>query len=247
MTDFQYIGSELEVFQHAVNWKKYYRSHIREYLAGNVLEVGGGIGATSQLLCSGGEKSWTILEPDAALLDQMRSRFAAKPLPVAAEMIQGTLAELPPARRFDAVLYIDVLEHIEDDHSEMRAAAERVAPGGFLIVLAPAHNYLFSEFDRAIGHFRRYSRDSLLQLHPPGLDVEKALYLDSAGMCASLANRAFLKRGRPTLNNILFWDSYLVRPSRWIDPVLRYSLGKSVLVVWRKPDRSGLNRRGVDS
>jgi len=48
----------------------------------------------------------------------------------------------------------------------------------------------------------------------------------------------FRKRGRPTLNNILFWDSYLVRPSRWIDPVLRYSLGKSVLVVWRKPDRA---------
>jgi SAM-dependent methyltransferase len=235
MTDFQYIGSELEVFQHATNWKKYYRSHIREYLSGIVLEVGGGIGATSQLLCGGGEKSWTILEPDAELLDQMRSRFAAKPLPLTAELIQGTLAELPPGRGFDAVLYIDVLEHIKDDRSEVRAAAKRLLPGGALIVLAPAHNYLFSEFDRAIGHFRRYSRDSLLELSPPGLTVAKVLYLDSVGMCASLANRVFLKRGRPTLNNILFWDSYLVRPSRWIDPVLRYSLGKSVLVVWRKP------------
>ena len=236
MADLQYVGSELEVFQHAVNWKAYFRSHISEHLSGHVLEVGGGVGATSQLLCDGRQQIWTILEPDKTLREQMRVRFDAAGLAAPVEILGGTLADLPNGRLFDAILYIDVLEHIEDDRDELRRAAEHLAPHGRLIVLAPAHNYLFSEFDRAIGHFRRYSRRTLLDAAPSGVRLDKALYLDSVGMCASLANRLFLKRVRPTLGNIRFWDSYLVRSSRLIDPILRYSLGKSVLAVWRKLD-----------
>lgn len=236
MADFHYIGSELEVFQYAVNWKSYFRSHITEHLTEDVLEVGGGIGATTELLCDGRQRSWTILEPDAALREQAQARFAAKPPASPIDLRGGTVADLPPERLFQSIIYIDVIEHIEDDHDELARAAEHLAPGGRLIVLAPAHNYLFSEFDSAIGHFRRYSRQMLLDAAPSGLKLERACYLDSVGMCASLANRWFLRKNRPTLGNIRFWDSYLVRASRLIDPILGYSLGKSVLAVWSKRD-----------
>ena len=234
MADLTYIGSELEVFQHAVNWKSYFRSHMLRYLVGDVLELGGGVGATSQLLCDGNQQTWTVVEPDRELRTQMQARFDETPLPLPPEILGGTLADLPAGRLFDAILYIDVLEHIEDDLTELQRAAERLTPQGHLIVLAPAHNLLYSEFDEAIGHFRRYSRRMLLDAAPPELHLEKALYLDSIGMCASLANRFLLRKARPTHGNIRFWDSYLVRASRWVDPVLRYSLGKSVLAVWRK-------------
>ena len=234
MADFHYIGSELDVFQYAVNWKAYFRAHITEHLAGDVLEVGGGIGATTELLCDGRQQSWTILEPDAALREQAQARFAAKPPASPIDLRGETVDDLPPERLFQSIIYIDVLEHIEDDGGELRRAAEHLAADGRLIVLAPAHNYLFSEFDRAIGHFRRYSRRMLLDAAPSGLTLERARYLDSVGMCASLANRWFLRKDRPTLGNIRFWDSYLVRASRLIDPILQYSLGKSVLAVWSK-------------
>ena len=48
---------------------------------------------------------------------------------------------LPAEAKFDAILYIDVLEHIEDDRAEMARAAARLKPGGALIVLAPAHPF----------------------------------------------------------------------------------------------------------
>jgi ubiquinone/menaquinone biosynthesis C-methylase UbiE len=239
MSGFEYIGSELEVFQYAVIWKAYFRSHITEHLTGDVLEVGGGIGATTELLCDGRQRSWTILEPDAALRKQAQARFAAKAPASPIDLRGGTVDDLPPTELFQAIIYIDVLEHIEDDHYELRRAAEHLASDGRLIVLAPAHNYLFSEFDRAIGHFRRYSRQMLLDAAPIGLTLETAYYLDSVGMCASLANRWFLRKNRPTLGNIRFWDSDLVRASRLIDPILRYSLGKSVLAVWSKRDVAG--------
>lgn len=72
-----------------------------------------------------------------------------------------TLAALPRDSRFDTILYIDVLEHIADDRAELVEAARRLNPGGYLVVLSPAHQWLFTAFDAAIGHVRRYTAKSL--------------------------------------------------------------------------------------
>ncbi len=95
-----------------------------------------------------------------------------------------------------------------------------------MIVLSPAHNWLFSPFDAAIGHFRRYSRKSLIAVAPDSLRLVRAFYLDSVGMAASLANRLFLKASSPTLAQIHFWDRNLVRASQFVDPLVGRRLGK---------------------
>ena len=114
-------------------------------------------------------------------------------------------------------------------------ASHRIKPGGYLVVLSPAHPFLYTPFDQAIGHYRRYTRDSLLALNPPGLEVAQMRYLDSAGMLASLGNRLVLKQSMPTRRQIAFWDKFLVRVSTVSDSLLGFRLGKSVLGVWRKP------------
>ena len=166
MEDYRYQGEELDVFEHAVRWKDYFRSQFRQHLTGRVLEVGGGIGATTRFLCDGRQTQWTTLEPDAALAQTMRARFAERPLPIDAEVVEKTVSRLDPDSCFDAILYIDVLEHIEDDHLELRQAAGHLAPGGHLVVLAPAHQFLYSEFDQAVGHVRRYSLAALRKAAP---------------------------------------------------------------------------------
>jgi 2-polyprenyl-3-methyl-5-hydroxy-6-metoxy-1,4-benzoquinol methylase len=132
------------------------------------------------------------------------------------------------------VLYIDVLEHIEHDRAELARAVQHLAPNGTLIVLAPAHQWLFSSFDAAIGHFRRYDLPGLLDLRPPNVTVARARYLDAVGLLASLGNRILLKQSAPTLAQIRVWDRVMVRASRWLDPVLGFRLGKSALIVWRR-------------
>ncbi|MEZ5365893.1 MAG: hypothetical protein R2748_27060 [Bryobacterales bacterium] len=127
-----------------------------------------------------------------------------------------------------------MLEHIEDDRAEVRRAAERVEPGGRLIVLGPAHQFLFSEFDQAIGHFRRYTTGMLEALTPPGLEVEKSFYLDSAGILASLGNRLLLRSSMPTPAQIRVWDRYLTPVSRVLDPLLLRRLGKTAITIWRR-------------
>jgi 2-polyprenyl-3-methyl-5-hydroxy-6-metoxy-1,4-benzoquinol methylase len=232
---YQYIGSELEVFAGAVHWKRYFGAQLRSFIQGDVLEVGAGLGGTTKMLCHEEVDSWTCLEPDPILAEQLRAEIAHES-PLGDRPIQvttGTLTEVPAGALFDTLLYIDVLEHIENDRVEMLVAAQHLSPRGHLIVLSPAHNWLFSPFDEAIGHFRRYTRASLRDAAPQQLELVRLRYLDAVGLLASLANRTVLRSGNPTKSQIRFWDTCMVPLSRLVDPLLGYRVGKSVIGVWR--------------
>jgi SAM-dependent methyltransferase len=229
-----YVGTELELFRHARNWKRYFARQIAPHLGSRVLEVGAGMGGTTAVLCDGTAESWTCLEPDPRLLEEIEARRTAGDLPECCTGLGGTLGSLDPASRYDAILYVDVLEHIEDDRGELRAASGFLAPGGRLIVLSPAHQWLFSPFDESIGHHRRYSRSSLEAVVPRELERVCLRYLDSVGVMASGANRALMKQGMPTPGQLRFWDRVLVPLSRMVDPLTFYRVGKSVLGVWQR-------------
>lgn len=235
----RYVGNELELFATAMNWKAYLSRQVRPFLGRDVLEVGAGIGGTTRLLCGPGAGRWVCLEPDPALAASIARDRDSGTLPARCEVVVGTIAASRRLAPFDTLLYIDVLEHIEDDAGEVRDAADLLATGGHLVVLAPAHRWLFTPFDRALGHFRRYTRRSLVALTPRGLDVARARYLDSAGLLASIGNLTLLRRSMPTPGQISLWDRGLVPASRLLDPLLLHRLGKSVLVVWRKRPCAG--------
>lgn len=228
---YQYEGAELDLFEKAANWKAYWSGRIARYLRGDVLEAGAGIGANTALFTAHSFDTWTCLEPDAALA----SRIALPPGGRHHARI-GTTATLTSACQYDAILYIDVLEHIEEDAAELDRAARHLRPGGHLIVLSPAWPFLFSPFDAAIGHYRRYTRASLrAAARDTALNECEMIYLDCAGMLASAANRLLLRSAMPTLDQILLWDRRLVPLSRRIDRLFGEHLGKTIVGVWEMP------------
>jgi SAM-dependent methyltransferase len=234
MPDFHYIGAELEVFRHAHKWKSYVGSKLKSLLVGEVLEVGAGIGTVTQAFYDGSQECWVCLEPDSQLAEQIPK--GCLPNPDRCRIAVGAVRDLGTRELFDAVLYMDVLEHIEDDREELVQAAGHLKPKGSLIVLAPALPCLFSQFDAAIGHYRRYTKKSLRAIAPGALAEERCHYLDAVGLLASAGNRLLLRSGEPNLRQIRFWDSWLVPISRVIDPLLAYSVGRSVVGVWRRRD-----------
>ncbi len=233
--NYHYVGEELDVFAHAVNWKSYFRSVLRPLLRGTVLEVGAGIGGTTAVLCEEGHKDWLCLEPDAGLADRLRQRVGELGLSVSPRVVCGDLDSLEQTDQFDAIIYIDVLEHIEDHKAELISATRYLREGGALIVLSPAHQYLYTEFDRAIGHYRRYKRAMMEEITPPGLEVERIWYMDAVGMLLSLGNRLLLRSAQPTVKQVKLWDRLFVPCSRLIDPLTGWRLGKSIIAVWRRP------------
>ena len=99
-------------------------------------------------------------------------------------------------------------------------------------MLAPAHQFLFSEFDAAIGHRRRYNAVSLTAVTPPRCQLRTCFMLDSVGFLASLANRFMLAAAMPSPRQITFWDNVLVPVSRVLDSVTGHKFGKSIVAVW---------------
>jgi SAM-dependent methyltransferase len=246
-----YIGNELELFSQALNWKRYYGQKLKKYIHGDVLEAGAGIGETTIHLFNPSVSSWTCLEPDGRLLEEVKNKIKSERLPSICKPIQGTSIDILEKRKrtgssevtfaditipvhFDSILYIDVIEHIERDGEELLRAKELLRPGGHLIILVPAHQWLYSPFDKAIGHFRRYNKKRLCSVIPVGMKQEQLCYLDSMGLFASLTNKLLLRKDYPTLKQVKFWDRLIVPLSRSLDPLLFHSAGKTLIGVWTR-------------
>jgi ubiquinone/menaquinone biosynthesis C-methylase UbiE len=229
---FKYPGEELVLFQQATHWKKYFSRPIKPYIKGNVLEVGAGIGSTTLLLNDGSAGQWLMLEPDAQLGAQLKSKIETKALPANCRLQTGTIDQL--SSTFDTIIYIDVLEHIENDGGEMEKAARLLRAGGYIIVLSPAFNHLYSPFDKAIGHYRRYNKKMFRHITPEGLELIRNRYYDTVGYFAALMNKLILRQKYPTLNQVKFWDNWMLPVSKISDKLFLHSFGKSIIAIWKK-------------
>jgi 2-polyprenyl-3-methyl-5-hydroxy-6-metoxy-1,4-benzoquinol methylase len=233
---YEYVGSELELFATAINWKRYYRDLINQYITGRaVLEIGAGLGEMTKVLTENCDfLDWICLEPDLSQSNSIRKKIDGNILPKYCSVRQGFLDDLQRDKTYDTIIYIDVLEHIENDQLEVEEATKYLNPDGHLIIIVPAHNWLFSPWDSAIGHYRRYNKHMISDLRLENLSEVCNRYFDSVGLIASLCNKVLLKQSNPTPMQIRFWDRVLVRISRVIDRIIFYSFGKNLVVVWKK-------------
>ena len=221
-----YIGNELTLFHNAKNWKIYFSKKILPLIKGDVLEVGAGIGGSTLYLNNGLNKSWTCLEVDKEFVAILKEKFNK------INIIDYEVKELK--NKFDTIIYIDVLEHIKNDKEELLYAKKHLNKNGNLIILVPAYNFLYNEFDIKIGHFRRYNKNKLKSLIPNELKIINFYYLDSMGFIAAFVNKLFLKKSMPTLNQIIFWDKILIPISKFIDFLIFNSFGKSLILIVKK-------------
>ena len=234
---FKYSGDELEVFKHAKNWKTYYKKLLfPEIEKGNLLEVGAGLGEFTRIFFNPKNKfRWIALEPDRENADAIIKLVENGVLDQRIEVFNGFVEDLPEKKPFlKTVMFIDSLEHIECDEETLNRVTELMLDNAKLIIVAPAHNILYSEFDKKIGHFRRYNKDTLLKVLPKSIYVTSVRYIDSAGFFLSLANKYFLKSSDPNLAQILFWDRFVLPISTVLDFCLGYRFGKNIVLVGQK-------------
>jgi len=229
-----YRGKELDLFSEVTIWKRYWKDAIHEFLGSHILEVGSGLGASVEIFADDSFSTWLGLEPDPDMVALLKERKGEGEFPNWCEFKQGAIRDLADSAQFDTILYIDVLEHIQDDGAEIELAANHVKISGYIVVIAPSHQFLYSEFDSSVGHIKRYDNHSLRALTPRGFSVVDSKYLDSVGLLASLGNRFILHSSIPSRRQLWIWDKILVRLSRVVDPLVRYSIGKSILFVWQR-------------
>jgi SAM-dependent methyltransferase len=210
----------------------------RPYLRGRVLEVGAGMGTiTRRLVELDPELSIVALEPAANVFGGLASFAALTPQVTASRQTLGEYLA-GPEERFDAVVYLNVLEHVEDDTAELRLAARALRPGGTLLVFGPALEWLYSELDYKAGHYRRYPLGRLRRLvRAAGLEVLSLHYFDVVGVLPYFVAYRLLRR--PAISGSTLWgyDRLLVPVSRLLQRVVpRPPLGKNVVLIARKGD-----------
>ena len=216
--------------------EKYWYNSIKKYVSGKVLEVGCGNGANTELILGNDDIELTCIDPDKTLIEGITNRVSKSANKhKLLNVFNCTIHNLDWIKyKFDCVMYIDVLEHIENDQFDLQESVNYLKKGGYLIVLCPAFPMLFSPFDSAIGHFRRYKRRSLGSIPLNSAELIESYYLDSAGFFASLINKLFLRHSVPTVKQIQFWDKFIVPVSKISDKLLSKYFGKSVICIWQK-------------
>jgi ubiquinone/menaquinone biosynthesis C-methylase UbiE len=234
MKNFEYSGEELGIFKFAINWKLYYKKLIEKFIKdGPVIEVGAGIGEITKLLKPLVPSSkWICIEPDKINANKILMLQSAKEIDNLVEIFNGTLEEFNCESKIaSVVMLIDSLEHIEDDFEAIAKVGKMLKNNGILIIIVPAHNFLFSDFDKKIGHFRRYNKKMLRKIIPNNFIELESRYIDSAGFFLSAANRFLLKSSDPSIHQIKFWDTLIVPLSIKLDKIFNYRFGKNIVFI----------------
>ena len=212
-------------------YRRYQYDLIIPHCGRSVLEVGAGLGEFAAQLT--GLDRLVVTDVDPGAVEMLKARFPE------AEVDLFDLAAAPRlAWPVDTALAINVLEHFEDDAGVLAQLARSVVPGGTIVVWVPAHQSLFSEFDRRVGHVRRYTPASLRRTADrAGLGCE---LVRSVNLLGGLAWWAAMRAGgaeKPNTGAVGLYDRLLVPATRVVDRVLPIKFGQSVLGVLRVPEK----------
>ena len=228
----EYPGRDLEAMGFAVRYHAWIRDEFAGAIRGDVAEVGAGDGAFSELLLQLQPRSLTLFEPCTAMHERQPPTVAGDP------RVRRENAIFAERRgddgAFDTVVYVNVLEHIDDDRGELRLMHRALRPGGRICLFVPALRWLMSDHDRSIGHVRRYERAELRdKVRDAGFDIERLHFFDSLGTLAWWLCMRVLKlplRG----GSVDVYDRAFVPVLRAVESRLRPPLGKNLLLVARK-------------
>jgi SAM-dependent methyltransferase len=235
--DFFGAAEDLERLGTARNFFDWVLEEFHPYIRGRVLEVGAGLGTITRKLAERyPDVSIVALEPADNMFSDLEAFAALEPRVIAR---RETLGDYRPEvhGNFDVALYLNVLEHIDDDERELHLAYESLRPGGSLLIFGPALEWLYSELDYRAGHYRRYSVKGIRRLvSEAGFEVLKAKYFDALGVAPYYLVYRLLGHSEIAGSTLWGYDRLMVPLSRLLQTIVPHPpAGKNVILVARKP------------
>ena len=228
---------ELTELSEAGNFTAWIVDELEGALGDRVLEVGAGFGSISaEIAGRRPDRHVTAIEPAGNVFPTLAERAATLPNLDVVQITSSDLAERPTAPRFDGVVYVNVLEHIEDDVAELRTAARLLEPGGRLGVFVPAMPSLYGSLDYKSGHYRRYTADQLRNvLQRAGYVDVDVRHLDVLGIVPYWLMYRVLNVGRLDRVSSTGYDQVIVPLSRAVQFVVRRPpRGKNLVATARR-------------
>jgi SAM-dependent methyltransferase len=235
--EWEYTGRELESMAFAVNYHRWILQMLRPFLGERLVEVGAGTGSFSELLLETNPESLTMLEPSANMYPVLVRRLQAVDKRRVGRPLQSTLGDAANQirERPNSILYVNVLEHIEDDEAELAAAYSLLAPGGRVLIFVPANPWLMSPMDRQMGHYRRYKRSELLRkCRSAGFDISFSANFDILGIVPWWLKYCLMRSKRMESGLVWLYDRGVLPIAKILEAVISPPIGKNVVVVGEK-------------
>lgn len=203
------------------------------FLGDHPVELGSELADDAQGWLAGGIPELTLTEVDPSRLAILKDKFASEPR----VHIEPLNIFEPPAAAYSALVAVNVLEHIPDQFTALRAAHRLVRPGAAAVMFVPAFEFAICRFDRAVGHVRRYTvRSMTAAMEQADLTVELARNVHQhSGLCGVVREHAVAADdtgwrapahvvGQPVIRRTRRWEANHAAP-----------FGQSVFAVARVP------------
>jgi 2-polyprenyl-3-methyl-5-hydroxy-6-metoxy-1,4-benzoquinol methylase len=218
----------LESLTSARNYNDWIASIAYPYLGDDALEIGSGIGEHGTRWLDLGLQRVTLSDASPEMMDMLERRYGSD----ARVALKSVDLTVPASAEHSAVVAFNVLEHVADDVAALRNAARLVRPGGRVVMFVPAFSWAMSRFDRAIGHYRRYTVPMLeRRFEAAGLALVESRYVNAPGLAAWAVGMRLLRltpREGPVLRA---WDRIVIPPTRALESRIKPPFGQSVFGV----------------
>lgn len=228
-TKIYYPGWELKFFDNSKNFRDYQFQLFKNFIIGNIAEIGPGNGMNLSFYFNKPKKI-DLYEPSKNLYKTLKKRFfRKKKLKIFNRKFEFI------KKKYDSILYLDVLEHIKQDQIEIKNAYKCLKKNGYLIINVPAYNHLYSKFDKDVGHFKRYQKkDIKLICKKLNLNKLELRYYDSIGYILSLLSKITSSNYKKNFEKkIEIWNA-LIPLSKILDRLICNFFGKSLLIIIKK-------------
>ena len=225
-------AATLERMATAQAFNRWMYDRLESWIGRRVLEVGSGIGNMSQYFAD--RERVVLTDTDAGYRETLRGRFAHRSNLAVGELSLPDVPDRLVAERFDTIVCLNVLEHIEDDRGALAAMRGLLVPGGRLVLLVPAVPFLYGTLDRALGHYRRYTRPLLRERYAEaGLRVRHLEYFNLAGMPGWWVVGKVLRRDVIPQGSLGLYDTLV--PLFRLERLLPWRVGQSLIAIGERP------------
>jgi len=225
--------ADLEVMVVANNYRGWMYKRLAPFIGDRILEVGAGIGNFTEMLLD--REMIVATDKYQSCVDYLAKRLGGH-LHVEARRLDLETPEGNLERfSFDTVICPNVLEHVYDDERALAYMHSVLAPGGRLVLLVPAFQFLYGSVDRSIQHHRRYTKKNLLpKVRQAQFKVEAAFYMNAIGMAGWFWNNRIMKITEENPAQIGFFDAFIAPWAERLERVFPPPFGLSLIVIGRR-------------
>ncbi|QDU59244.1 Undecaprenyl-phosphate mannosyltransferase [Planctomycetes bacterium Pan216] len=218
----------------ANGYNRWILDKLKSFFGQRVLEAGAGVGNLSTLLLK--HERLMLMDYDDMYVGKLKERFGQREN---VRIAQGDLTKSCDLEQWkeeepDTVFCSNVIEHIDDDEGVLQSFHDTIAPGGHCIIVVPAEQRLYTVLDEELGHYRRYSKEELIEkMQDAGFEIAHAEQFNKLGSIGWFVSGKILRKRHLSPRQMIWFDR-LLPVAKFLEKILPIP-AMSLIVVGRKP------------